>query len=39
MLSNVIVWFAIAKDKRGLKVVGAVLLLVALGVIAWNLLP
>ena len=39
MLSTVVVWMAMARDKRGLMTVGIFLLFVALAVIAWNLAP
>ena len=37
MLNTVIVW--LARDKCGLMMIGAFLLFVALGVLAWNLFP
>lgn len=39
MLSNVVLWMVMARDKRGLMIGGAFLLLVVLAVIAWNLAP
>lgn len=39
MLSTVVLWMALARDKRGLMMVAAFLLLVVLAVIAWNLAP
>lgn len=39
MLSTVVLWMAMARDKRGLMMVGVFLLLVVLAVIAWNLAP
>lgn len=37
MLSTVVVWLAVARDKRGLMRLGVFLLVVVLGVIAWNI--
>jgi type II secretory pathway component PulM len=34
-----VVWLAAARDKRSLMMLGAFLLLVVLGVLAWNLSP
>jgi hypothetical protein len=39
MLTTVVVWLALLRDKRGLLTLGAFLLFVAIGVIAWNLIP
>jgi hypothetical protein len=39
MLSDVMVWFAVARDERGPLMLGAFLLLVVLAVLAWNLIP
>ena len=39
MLSEVMVWFAATRDKRGPLMLGAFLLLVVLSVLAWNILP
>ena len=39
MLSTVVLWMALARDKRGLMMAAAFLLLVVLAVIAWNLAP
>ena len=39
MLSRVVVWMAMARDKRGLVIVGVFLLFVVVAVIAWNLAP
>ena len=39
MLGTVVVWLAMARDKRGLIVVGVFLLLVVVAVLVWNLIP
>lgn len=39
MLGTVVVWLAAARDKRGLMMLGAFLLLVVFAVLAWNLAP
>jgi len=39
MLGTIVLWMAVARDKRGLMMVGAFMLLVVLAVIAWNLAP
>ena len=39
MLSTVVLWMALARDKRGLMMFAVFLLFVVLAVIAWNLVP
>ena len=39
MLGTVVLWMAMARDKRGLMMVGAFALFVVLAVVAWNLIP
>lgn len=39
MLSTVVLWTILTRDKRGLIIVAAFLLLVAFAVLAWNIAP
>ena len=39
MLGTVALWMAMARDTRGLVMVGVFVLLIVLAVIAWNLAP
>jgi hypothetical protein len=39
MLNSVVVLLAVSRDKRALTMVGVFLVLVVLGVVAWNLSP
>ena len=39
MLGPVAVWFVMARDKRGLLMVGGLLLFMALATLAWNIVP
>ena len=39
MLSEVMVWFAATRDKRGPQMLKVFLLLVVLAVLIWNVIP
>ena len=39
MLSEIGVWLALRRDKNGLAILGAFLLLMVLAVLIWNLIP
>jgi hypothetical protein len=39
MLGTVAVWLVIACEKRGLLMLGALLLFMALATLGWNLIP
>lgn len=39
MLGTVAVWRVMARDKRGLLMLGALLLFMALATLTWNLIP
>ena len=39
MLAPVAVWFVLARNKRGLLVLGTLLLFMVLATLAWNLIP
>lgn len=39
MLGPMAVWFALARDKRGLMIVGVLFLLMVLATFVWNLVP
>ena len=39
MLSEVMVWFAATRDKRGPQVLKVFVLLVVLAVLVWNTIP
>jgi hypothetical protein len=39
VLSEVIVWFAATRDKRGPQMLKVFLLLVVLAVLIWNIIP
>lgn len=38
MLGTVAAWLVIARDKRGLLMLGALLLFIALATLTWNLI-
>ena len=39
MLSEVMVWFAATRDKRGPQMLGVFLVIVVLAVLVWNIIP
>ena len=39
MLGTVAAWLALNRDKRGLRMLGVVLLVIVLATLAWNLIP
>ena len=39
MLSTIAVWLVMARDKRGLLMLGTLLLFMVLATLAWNLIP
>lgn len=39
MVGNLAVWFTMARDKRGLLMLGALLVFMALATLTWNLIP
>ena len=39
MLGTLIVWRTLVGDKRGLTIVGAVILAITVGTLVWNLIP
>jgi hypothetical protein len=39
MLTTVALWMAMARDRRGLVIVGVLVLVAVLAVIAWNVAP
>ena len=39
MLGTVVVWLALARDKRDLLMLGAFLLFTALATVIWNIIP
>jgi hypothetical protein len=39
MLGTVAVWLVMAREKRGLLMLGALLLFMALATLSWNLIP
>jgi hypothetical protein len=39
MLGTLIVWRALAGDKKGLLLLGAIILAIVVGTVVWNLIP